>query len=379
MFKAYKYRIYPNKQQEQQIQKTFGCCRFVYNQILAFCKEIYETEHKTLNPYDCQDYLYKVMKPQYEWLKEVDKFSIELSAKAVGDAYVNFFNKRAGKPKFKAKHNKVQSYSTANSRRKQWNTIEILPSENKIKLPKLKKVKAKISYIPEGTIKRATIIKDNLNKYFVTIFVEIKDDSNFILPTIDTKVGIDLGVKTFLTQSNGIKIENPNIMQKYQRKLKREQRKFKKKKPNSKNQEKQRLRLAKVYKKIKNSNKDFLNKVSWQLIKENQIIVSETLGITEMLQNSSSTLAEHIFYLSFYSFCVQLSYKSQWYGRTYIKIDRFFPSSQLCSNCGYRTYATKNLNTREWICPNCNTKHDRDINAAKNILNEGLNLLLEQK
>jgi putative transposase len=368
--KAFKFRLYPNKKQEEQLAKTFGCIRFVYNYYLNKRIELYKTEQKSMNYNACSADLTN-LKKEKEWLKEIDKFALQNSLKDLDKAYQNFFrevkkgNKEQGFPKFKSKHNNKHSYRTTFTN----NNIEI--KDNKIKLPKLGLVKFAKSRDIQGRILNCTITKMCSGKYFISICctdVEIEkyDDNKNI-------IGIDLGIKDFAICSNGETIANPKYLSKLEKKLKREQRKLSKKKKGSKNRNKQRVKLNIVHEKIANQRNDFLHKTSTKLIRENQIICFEDLNVKGMVKNHK--LAKAISDVSWSEFVRQNNYKALWHDRIIQKIDSFFPSSQLCSVCGYKNIEVKDLSIREWKCPECNTIHNRDINAAINIKNEGMRLL----
>lgn len=366
MIKAYKYRIYPNKQQKELIQKTFGCCRFVYNQTLAHRKELYETKKESMSRIDCNNWKNKTLKVKYIWLKEVDKFALDNAIINMDSAYQKFFKEHSGYPKFKSKRNKKKSYSTNFTN----GNIEVSFENNKIKIPKLKWVKAKIHRVFTGKIKSATISQVPSGKYFVSMLVETEHTP---MKENDNSVGIDLGIKDLLITSDGEKFNNIRITKKYEDKLAKEQRKLSHKVKGSKNWNKQRIKVARIYEKIHNTRIDHLHKISHQLISENQVIVSEDLAISNMVKNHN--LAKAISDCGWYELTRQLTYKAEWNGRTYIKIDRYVPSSQTCNVCGFVNKNTKDLSVREWICPQCGTVHDRDINAAINILNEGMRML----
>ena len=366
MLKAYKYRIYPNNLQKEQINKTFGCVRFVYNNVLAYKKEVYEKEHKTLTKLDLNNYCNRELKIKYEWLREVDKFAITNSVYNVDKAYNNFFKGKGGYPKFKSKKSSTKSYTTNYTN----GNINVDFDNNKIKLPKLKQVKAKVHRKFNGIIKSATVFMNLSGKYYVSILVETSEVT--IKSVLEKEIGIDLGIKDLCITSNGDRYENPKTIKKYEKKLKRIQRNLSRKEKGSNNFKKLKQRLAKVHEKIKDIRIDYLHKVSYKIVNENQVIVSENLQVKNMMKNH--TLASSISDVSWYELTRQLAYKSNWYGRKYIKIDTFYASSQICNVCGYKNTDMKNLHIRNWKCPNCDTNHDRDVNAAKNILQEGLRL-----
>ena len=366
VLKAYKYRIYPNKQQAELINKTIGCCRFVYNYYLAERIELYKTEQKSLSYVKCANAM-KNLKDEYEWLKEIDSVSLQQSLKDLDQAYQNFFRRvkqgadKMGFPKFKSKKHPKQSYRTININ----NNISIIA--NKIKLPKLKEVKFANSRSFNGKIKSATISRTKTGKYYVSVLVEEEIQE---LPQNDNALGFDLGLKEFLITSEGEVVDNPRTLYEYEYKLAKLQRKLAHKQKGSNRYRKHSKKIAKLHKRIRNIRTDFLQKLSTRIIKENQLIVSEDLNVKGMVQNHK--LAKAISDVSWSEFCRMIEYKAIWHDRIYHKIDRFYASSQMCSACGYKNPETKNLSVREWICPQCNTHHDRDVNAAINILNQGL-------
>lgn len=370
MLKAYKYRIYPNKQQEELIQKTFGCVRFVYNQCLNYRINKYKEENISLSRIDVNNWKNRFLKKEYEWLKEVDKFALDNAVINMDSAYQKFFKEHSGYPKFKSKKNHKKSYTTNFTNTTAGGNIRIDFNNNKVLLPKIKWVKAKLHRDFNGKIKSVTISQVPSGKYFVSILVETE---HIPLESTESMIGIDLGVKDLLITSNGDKFDNQKLIKKYEKKLARQQRKLSHKKKGSNNWNKQRIKVAKIHEKITNTRKDYLHKISHKLINENQVIVSEDLAVSNMVKNHK--MAKSISDCGWYELTRQLQYKSNWNNRQYIKVDRFFASSQLCHVCGYKNPETKDTGIREWTCPECHTYHDRDVNAAINILNEGLRLL----
>ena len=293
----------------------------------------------------------------------MDKFALTNAIYNMDCAYQKFFKEHAGYPKFKSKHDKHKSYTTNFTN----GNIAADFEEGKIKLPKLKQVKAKFHRKFEGQIKSATVSQVPSGKYYVSILVETEHEE---LRHTDKNTGLDLGVKDLCITSDGTRYWNPKTIRKYEKKLAKLQRQLSHKEKRSRNYYKQKKKIAICHEKIRNIRKDYLHKVSHEIISENQVIVSEGLQIKNMVKNHH--LAKSIMDVSWYELTRQLGYKAEWNGRQYIKIDAFYASSQICSSCGYQNTDIKDLSVREWICPKCRAKHDRDLNAAKNILAEGL-------
>jgi putative transposase len=370
MEKAYKFRLYPNKEQELIVQKTFGCCRFVYNHYLAKRIELYKQDKSIMNYNSCSANLTE-FKKSLEWLKEVDSVALQSSLKDLDTAYQNFFretkkgNKGQGFPKFKSKKNNHESYKTKYTN----GNIQVL--DRNIKLPKLGLIKAKVSRGLEGRIINATISQEPSGKYFVSLCcTEVKKPECVHTGVI---VGIDLGIKKFAITSDGQRIENPKYIKKSEKKLARLQKELSRKTIGSSNRNKARIKVARHHEKIANKRKDFLHKTSTQLIQNYDLICIETLKVKNMIKNRK--LAKSISDVSWGEFVRQLQYKAEWNDKIIQKISSYFASSQLCSVCGYKNAKVKDLSVREWECPECHTVHDRDDNAAINILNEGLRLL----
>ncbi|QNO16714.1 IS200/IS605 family element transposase accessory protein TnpB [Alkalicella caledoniensis] len=374
MLKAYKYRIYPNKEQKEQLAKTFGCARFVYNYYLAEKIKLYEDKQESLSKIDCNNHLNRELKKELIWLKEVDKFALTNSIYNLDTAYQHFFRRvkqgkdKTGFPRFKSRHSNRLSYTTNFTN----NNIKIDFSDNKIKLPKLKWIEAKVHREFDGKIKSANIVQNSSGRYYVSILVDT-EAKDLPLPKVDKTIGLDLGISNFLIDSDGNTISNPKNLHKHERKLAKLQRQLAKKQKTSNNRNKMRIKVARLHEKISDTRRDFLHKLSKQIINENQVIVSEDLNVRGMVRNHK--LAKAISDVSWSEFTRQLEYKANWYCRTYVKIDRLFPSSQLCSHCGFKNTKTKSLSVREWTCDNCGNEHDRDINASRNILQEGLRVL----
>lgn len=359
--RAYRFRFHPTTEQEMILAKTFGCARFAYNYMLRLRTDAWFKEQKRVGYHETSALLTKLKKtPEYAWLNEVSSVPVQQALRHLQTAFNNFFAKRAAYPTFKRKDGPQSAEYTASAFK--WDGRAL----------KLAKMDAPLAIRWSRTIPKAakvttvTVSKDAAGRYFVSLLC---DDAVSPKPEVTGKVGIDLGLTHFAILSTGEKIAAPNTFRKNEEKLAKLQRRLAKKTKGSANRKMAKLKVAKLHAKITDSRKDFLHKLSTRLVNENQVIAIETLAVSNMQKNHN--LAKSIADASWSEFVRQLEYKSLWYGRELVGIDRWYPSSKRCFDCGH-TVKKMPLNVREWTCPECGTIHDRDINAARNVLAAGL-------
>ena len=371
MYKAYKFRLYPNDNQKILINKTFGCTRFIYNHFLNKCKE-----EKFIKAYD----MFKELKDlvlDYPFLKEVDSMALRCSIFNLEDSYKNYFSKRSAYPSFKNKFSK-QSYRTncitSVYKNKKYSNIKIDIKEKMIKVPKLGLVKIRgyrnLNELTDKII-NITIEKENTNKYYVSVITEKEEETpQKITPT--SIVGIDLGIKDLVVTSDGEKYHNPKEINKREKRLKRMQRKLCRQVKGSNNYNKTKEKIARIHSKIKNSRKHNIITIANKIVKEHDIIVSEKLNVKKM--SSNHKLAKNILDVSFNKICELLKWKAKLLGKYYYQVDTYYPSSKICSHCDNKTEITNDLKVRMWECENCGNTNDRDINASINIMFEGIKI-----
>jgi len=373
--KAYKFRIYPNKEQKILIVKTIGSCRFVFNHFLSEWNEAFKATKKGLSYSKCSKGL-PALKEEYPWLKEPDSTAIQTTLKHLDVSFTNFFKKQNDRPRFKSKKNPIQSYTS------KFTNGNIRIEGKRIKLPKLGLVKIKQSRDLEGRIISATIRKAPSNKYYVSLLVEELEPKAF--DKTCSHVGIDMGIKDLMIISNGDNIPNIKTYDALQDNLAKAQRSLSRKQKGSSNYYKAKTRVARIHERIANIRLDYLHKVTTELVKNHDFIAVEDLSTKSMLKkikqsenpikyNKNQNIRhKNISDASWRKLIELLTYKTTWYGKTLVKVGKSFPSTQLCSSCGYKNSALKDTSIRTWECPECNSVHDRDFNASINILNEGL-------
>mgnify|MGYP000858986724 CR=1 FL=1 len=357
MLRAFKYRMYPNKEQEEKISQHIGACRYIYNWGLEQKIQTYKENRKSISRFALNKKITE-LKQSEQWLQTVNSQSLQGATLNLDNAFTRFFREKKGFPKFKSKKNPVQSFNVPQNYKVDFNS-------NKVYIPKIGWVKTKLSRKFTGKQQTATITKTNTGKYHISILI----DDEKPLPEKEkfnerTTIGIDLGLTHFLTDSKGNKVDNPRPLLKQLKRLKRENRKLSRMTNGSSNRNKQKLKLAIIHERIRNIRDDFQHKLSSKIVCENQAIAIEKLNIKGMLRNHH--LAQAIGDVGWAGFIEKLKYKCEWYGKTVLELGQFEPSSKICSNCGYHNSDLK-LNHRQWTCPDCGTHHDRDINAAINI------------
>ena len=359
--KSYKFRISPNKEQVELLSKHFGACRFVFNRYLNSRKETYLEEKKSLNYYDNANNLTKLKKQEeFVWLKEINSQSLQSSLRNLDIAYNKFFRKQDEFPRFKSKYDR-QSFTIPQSL-----TIE----EGKLHIPKFKKgIKINLHREIEGRILFATISKSTTANYYVSVTCEVKYIS---FQKTNSKVGIDTGIKDLAILSDGKVYENIKPLKTNLKNLKYEQRQLSKKIKGSNSRLKQKSKLARVHEKVSNIRKDYLHKVSTEIIKNQDVICIEDLAVKNRIKNHK--LVQAFSDVSLNTFYTMLEYKAHWNDKAVVKVDRLFPSSKNCSACNYINQGLT-LKDSTWTCPSCKTKHNRDFNASTNILKQGLKIL----
>ena len=361
IYRAYKFRIYPNAEQRVFLAKHFGCCRFVYNHFLQMRNEAYEKDKTRISLFDTHHMVAEMRKSEeYGWLKEVYGHSLQAALRHLDVAYIKFFRKKNDRPVFHSKHRK-QSVTFPDN-------VRII--DGKLKLPKFKTaIKMKMHRPLNGRICYSTVSMSAHGKYYVSI--ECKEDCA-CLPHVEKEVGIDLGIKEMAVCSNGERVANPKFLERGEKHLKYLNRQVSKKKKGSNRRRRARLRLSRHHEKVANRRKDYIHKFTTRIVRENQTICVEDLNTKGMQSNHS--LAKSIGSVSFNEISRQLEYKCRWYGRGFAKVGRFYASSKTCRLCG-RVNTELTLKDREWICPHCGADIDRDLNAAQNILSEGKRIL----
>ena len=373
--KGIRVRLYPTEEQEILINKTLGCCRFVHNQTLADCKQLYEQTQRFL-PQNKRIINLVPLKDEFEFLKEVSAVALQQSVRDLNSALNNFFKNRNhfGFPKFKPKHNLKQSYRTPYNGGK----ANVLDNKH-LKLPKLGRIKTKRFDMPDVyKIYNITVERTNTGKYYASICIETEIQQ---LPKTGKQVGFDLGLIDLLIGSDGARYARPRYAYEYKDKLAKEQRRLSKMRTKlervnanldeCRNYQKQKHRVAKLHKHISNRAKDFNHKLSRKLVEEYDLLAFEDLNVEGMRQNHR--LAYSISDVRWSQLANFIQYKCQWYGKEFRQVDRFYASSKICSCCGtYHKDIVNSLSVREWVCPDCGIRHDRDVNAARNILNQAL-------
>lgn len=366
MERAYRFRLYPTKTQEEMIARNIGCCRYVFNHFLAQRTQQYRETGKT-DSLAQQSRNLTILKQQHPWLQEADSTALHSVLQDLDAAFQSFFRRvkngeNPGYPRFKSKYDYKQSYRS----KCVGTTIKVL--DGAVRLPKIGNVKCRVSQEVKGRILSATVTHAPSGKYFVSLCCTDAEIEK--LPETGRSIGVDMGIKTFAVCSDGTEYANPKHLAKSEKKLATLKRQLSHKVKGSRRYERTRKQAARLHEHIANQRKDTINKISTKLIRENDVICMEDLAVQNMVKNHK--VAKAISDAGWGEFKRQITYKAKWYGREMVKIDRFFPSSQICSECGAKWAGTKDLSVRKWKCPECGKIHDRDYNAAKNILTEGM-------
>ena len=359
--KTYRFRLFPTAEQEILLAKHFGCTRYIYNHFLNERREQYQANKKSDNYYKQATTLTKLKKEEDpKWLKEVNSQTLQFALRSLDTAYLNFFRGNAQFPKFKSRKHK-NTFTIP-----QFGTL----TDNKIHIPKFKDgIKVKLHREVKGKIGKMSITKTPTGKYYVSIFTEQEVEE---LPKTNKQVGIDLGLKDFVITSDNKKYKNNRYTKKYAKQLKKAQQHLSRKQKGSNGFEKQKLKVAKIHEKIASCRLDALHKVSKKLVETYDLISVEDLNIKGMIKNHK--LSKHIADASWGNFVTLLQYKCDWYGKELVKVNRFYPSSKTCGDCNWINQELK-LSDREWTCKSCGAIHDRDVNASRNILKEGLKII----
>ena len=359
--RAYQYRFYPTDEQKQILARTFGCARFVYNWALRLRTDAYYQEQKRVY-YDETSALLTALKkhPEYSWLNEVSCVPTQQALRHLDRAFRNFFEGRAEYPTFHSRHGEQAAEYTTSAFKWDGTTLTLAKMEEPLSIVWSRP-------LPKGCKPTTvTVTQDTTGRYFVSMLVE---EDITPLPVVNQQVGLDLGLKSMVVLSTGEQVGNPQFFRKDEKKLAKASRRLAKKKKGGKNRAKARLKVARIHARIADRRRDYQQKLSTRIVHENQVICVESLAVKNMLQNHC--LAKSISDVGWGEFVRQLEYKAHWYGRTLVRIDKWYPSSKRCSHCGH-VLVSLSLDERFWMCPECHTFHDRDINAAKNVLAAGL-------
>ena len=368
IMKAYRYRIYPTKEQREKLSRFFGCVRFVWNYFLTMRTQEYRQHYVTVDEYTCKKELTKLKaEPGYEWLRECDSTSLQAAIEFQQKAFEKFWAGDGGYPKYKAKRDHRDSYTSKCNYDKNGHA-SILLDGRYIQLPKLGKVRTKVSRPVEGRIKTVAVSRTPSGKYYVSVICEAPE-MEYRFPENRT-IGLDLGVKEYCVTSEPVHYLNPEPLEAAMKRLVREQRRLSRKTKGSNRYERQRVRVARCHERVSDIRRDHQHKLSTSMIREAAVIGAESLQVKELLMKEDASLSRRISDCGWGEFLRQLAYKAQWYGREFVQTGTYYPSSQLCSCCGFRNLEVKDLSVREWECPVCGTHHDRDENAAKNIEQE---------